>query len=222
MIKNLIFDVGNVLIEYRWHQMLLDYGLTKEEAAIAGPLFFEHETWKELDLGNMPVEDVICLYEQRLPQYAELIRWFLTHLELMPISRPDVWEKVHALKQKGYKIYLLSNYNEDFFRVHTQDADFLKDIDGKVVSYEIHKIRGLGHSFVGSVHLLMALCAAKDESGLLLRSAAVTEKFVHDAAAVLCGVGTAELPLPQGFSREAVTSWTSWSTTCSYSAETDL
>jgi putative hydrolase of the HAD superfamily len=141
MIKNLIFDVGNVLLEYRWHQMLLDYGLTKEEAAVAGPLFFDHETWKELDLGNMPVEDVICLYEKQLPQYAGLIRWFLTHLELMPIPRPDVWEKVHALKEKGYKIYLLSNYNEDFFRVHTQDAAFLKDIDGKVVSYEIHKIK---------------------------------------------------------------------------------
>lgn len=141
MIKNLIFDVGNVLLEYRWNQMLLDYGLSKEEAAIAGPLFFEHETWKELDLGNMPVEDVICLYEQRLPQYAGLIRWFLTHLELMPVARPDVWEKVHALKEKGYKIYLLSNYNEDFFRVHTQGATFLDDIDGKVVSYEIHKIK---------------------------------------------------------------------------------
>ncbi len=141
MIKNLIFDVGNVLIEYRWNQMLLDYGLSKEEAAVAGPLFFEHETWKELDLGNMPVEDVIVLYEKQLPQYAGLIRWFLTHLELMPIPRPDVWEKVHALKEKGYKIYLLSNYNEDFFRVHTQDAAFLQDIDGKVVSYEIHKIK---------------------------------------------------------------------------------
>ena len=141
MIKNLIFDVGNVLIEYRWNQMLLDYGLTKEEAAVAGPLFFEHETWKELDLGNMPVEDVIVLYEKQLPEYAGLIRWFLTHLELMPIPRPDVWEKVHALKEKGYKIYLLSNYNEDFFRVHTEGASFLKDIDGKVVSYEIHKIK---------------------------------------------------------------------------------
>jgi len=141
MIRNLVFDVGNVLIEYRWHQMLLDYGLSKEEAAVAGPLFFEHETWKELDLGNMPVEDVIVLYEKQLPQYAGLIRWFLTHLELMPIPRPDVWEKVHALKEKGYKIYLLSNYNEDFFRVHTQGASFLEDIDGKVVSYEIHKIK---------------------------------------------------------------------------------
>ena len=65
------------------------------------------------------------------------------------------------------------------------------------------RARGLGHSFVGSVHLLMALCGCKDETGMLLRSAAVTEKFVHDAAAVLCGVGDADLPLPQGFTREA-------------------
>ncbi|MBQ2920739.1 MAG: ATP-dependent Clp protease ATP-binding subunit, partial [Oscillospiraceae bacterium] len=65
------------------------------------------------------------------------------------------------------------------------------------------RARGLGHSFVGSVHLLMALCSSADEAGMLLRSASVTEKFVHDAAAVLCGVGTARLPLPQGFSREA-------------------
>ena len=65
------------------------------------------------------------------------------------------------------------------------------------------RARGLGHSFVGSVHLLMALCASSDEAGLLLRATAVTEKFVHDAAAVLCGIGSAGLPLPQGFTREA-------------------
>ena len=65
------------------------------------------------------------------------------------------------------------------------------------------RARGLGHSFVGSVHLLMALCDTSDEAGLLLRGLSVTEQFVHDAAAVLCGVGEADLPLPQGFTPEA-------------------
>ena len=65
------------------------------------------------------------------------------------------------------------------------------------------RARGLGHSFVGSVHLLMALCASKGEVAMVLRSCAVTEQLVHDAAAVLCGVGSAGLPLPQGFSAEA-------------------
>ena len=107
--KNLIFDVGNVLLEYRWNQMLLDYGLSEEEAKVAGPLFFDHPNWKELDLGVLSVEEVICLYEKDLPQYAGLIRWFLTNLDLMPIPRKDVWEKVHALKEKGYKIAVLTN-----------------------------------------------------------------------------------------------------------------
>ncbi len=63
--------------------------------------------------------------------------------------------------------------------------------------------RELGQSFVGSVHLLLALCGAPDEAGLLLRSTGVTASFVHDAAAVLCGVGSRNLPLPQGFTPEA-------------------
>ena len=59
----------------------------------------------------------------------------------MHIPRPDVWERVHALKQKGYRIYLLSNYSKDFFEVHTKGASFMDDIDGKVVSYEIHEMK---------------------------------------------------------------------------------
>jgi FMN phosphatase YigB (HAD superfamily) len=48
---------------------------------------------------------------------------------------------VSLMKEKGYRIYLLSNYSEDFFRVHTKDASFMDELDGKVVSYEIHKIK---------------------------------------------------------------------------------
>ena len=65
------------------------------------------------------------------------------------------------------------------------------------------RARGLGHSYVGSVHLLMALGDAREETGMLLRGAAVTGQFVHAAAAVLCGMGTAQLPLPQGCSPAA-------------------
>ena len=35
--------------------------------------------------------------------------------------------------------------------------------------------RALGHSYVGSVHLLMALCASRGEAGMLLRGVGVTE-----------------------------------------------
>ena len=64
------------------------------------------------------------------------------------------------------------------------------------------RAREMGHSFVGSIHLLMALCDAPGECGMLLRSEGVSASFVHDAAAVLYGMGASGLPLPQGFSLE--------------------
>lgn len=140
-VKNLIFDVGNVLLEYRWYQMLLDFGLTDEEAQAARPLIFENKLWDEFDLGNLTTQEIIDRYCEELPQYEELLRWFFGHLELMQVARPDVWERVHALKEKGYRIYLLSNYSEDFFNIHTKGASFMDDIDGKVVSYEIHAMK---------------------------------------------------------------------------------
>ena len=140
-IENLIFDVGNVLLEYRWYQMLLDFGLTEEEAQTARPLIFDNKLWNEFDLGNLTTQEIIDRYCVELPQYEELLRWFFGHLELMHVARPDIWKRVHDLKEKGYRIYLLSNYSKDFFEVHTKGASFMDDIDGKVVSYEIHEMK---------------------------------------------------------------------------------
>ncbi len=140
-IKNLIFDVGNVLFEYRWYQMLLDFGLTEEEAQEARPLIFENKLWDEFDLGNLTTQEIIDRYCVELPQYEALLRWFFGHLELMHVARPDVWERVHALKEKGYRIYLLSNYSKDFFDAHTKGAAFLDDLDGRLVSYEVHLMK---------------------------------------------------------------------------------
>lgn len=133
MIKNLIFDVGNVLLEYRWNQMLMDYGLTEEECKIAGPIIFDHEIWTHLDMGT-PMKEVIEEYKMALPQYADVIEWFLTHAELMPIRRLDVWAKIRALKEKGYHIYILSNYSREMIDLHTKGAEFWDYADGAVVS----------------------------------------------------------------------------------------
>lgn len=40
MIKNLIFDLGDVLMEYRATEMLMDYGLSREEALCLDDLMF--------------------------------------------------------------------------------------------------------------------------------------------------------------------------------------
>ena len=60
--------------------------------------------------------------------------------------------------------------------------------------------RDFGHGYVGSAHLLIAMSREADMAGRLLQSAGVEPKLTEQIAAVLYGVGTPGLPLPQGFS----------------------
>ncbi len=141
MIKNIVLDVGDVLLEYRWKEMLTDYGLSKEKAEYLGTTLFGDPLWEEFDVALRPREEIIADYLDKYPKYKEEILWFMSHGERMHLPRPEVWETVHALKEKGYGIYILSNYSKELFDIHTKGASFLKDADGMVISYQVHKIK---------------------------------------------------------------------------------
>ena len=143
MIKNLIFDVGGVLFDYRWKEMFMDYGLDEDNAIRVGTQMFNDpdRTWDFFDLGIKSDEEIADIFCKKYPGDEDVIRWFIRHGEYMQVPRPKVWKKVHELKQKGYKIYILSNYPESLFKKHTEYADFMDDIDGLMVSYMIHKAK---------------------------------------------------------------------------------
>ncbi len=70
----------------------------------------------------------------------------------------------------------------------------------KILLMAAHIARDLGHGYVGSAHLLMAMSRQDDPAGRLLQWAGVEPHLTEQMAAVLYGVGTPGLPLPQGFS----------------------
>ena len=65
------------------------------------------------------------------------------------------------------------------------------------------KARLLGHSFVGSVHLLLALLALPGEPQLILRGCGLVPELAIPLAQLLYGSGTPNLPLPQGLTERA-------------------
>ncbi|MCR5526538.1 MAG: HAD family phosphatase [Lachnospiraceae bacterium] len=140
-IRNIVFDIGEVLFSYRWKNMLMDYGLDEKTAERVGDEMFNdpEQIWHIFDLGIKSDEEIIKALSDKHPEDAEAIRWFISHPEYMHVPRPAVWRLVHALKERGYGIFLLSNYPEYFYKVHTEYADFMHDIDGAMVSYMIKK-----------------------------------------------------------------------------------
>ena len=65
------------------------------------------------------------------------------------------------------------------------------------------KARSLGHSYVGSIHILLALLDQPGEVGTLLRLLGMEPMAVGAMAQLLYGAGTPDLPLPQGFTPKA-------------------
>ena len=63
--------------------------------------------------------------------------------------------------------------------------------------------RELGHGFVGSAHLMLSLAREQGTAGYLLRQLGLSAQLAYDFCAVLYGVGSPGLPLPQGFSGHA-------------------
>ena len=63
--------------------------------------------------------------------------------------------------------------------------------------------KSMGHSYVGSVHLLLALGEAPGETGQLLRCLGLESESAQALTILLYGWGDQSLPLPQGFTRAA-------------------
>lgn len=141
MIKNIVFDIGDVLIEYRWRDMLAEYGLEENRINEVGIKMFENPLWKKLDLGEVSLKEAIAEYQRLYPEEAETISWFLNHAERMSVQRPRVWERMKTLKELGYHLYLLSNYSKDLLETHTKNVNFYQHIEGGVISYQIGKLK---------------------------------------------------------------------------------
>ena len=64
------------------------------------------------------------------------------------------------------------------------------------------KARQLGHSYVGSAHLLLAMVDSRGFVGSILRGFGMSGTVTEDMTVLIYGKGTPELPLPQGMTAE--------------------
>ena len=75
-------------------------------------------------------------------------------------------------------------------------------LTAELIQKSAQTARSLGHSYVGPEHVLISLTRMPGQAGQLLRGMGVDPRLTQTMTAVLCGRGTADLPLPQGFTEE--------------------
>ncbi len=139
MYKNIIFDLGGVMVDFDPKSYLVDRICNVAMEDLVYDITFGSDTWKALDAGlidrqsgNQKMMDEARRADCAFEVQAVLDDW----LHILHI-RPRMVELVKRLKQSGYNVYYLSNIPQDvldLLMAHGLDGVF----DGGVTSCEVH------------------------------------------------------------------------------------
>jgi 2-haloacid dehalogenase len=133
-IETIIFDLGNVLVSWDpanlYRKIFTDSQEMDYFLANIGTM-----EWHTLqDGGRSPQEGTEDLVQQH-PQHEEAIRAFYTRWNEMfngPIEGSV--QVLKELKEKGYPVYALSNWNRELYDQTVDDFPFLDWFDGRIIS----------------------------------------------------------------------------------------
>ena len=110
MIRNILFDMGNVLLRFDRQVFLDRLTVTEEEKQLLLQEVFLSSEWVEMDRGTLREETAEPIMCSRLPAHLHEAVHQLTSCWDQPILPMEGMARlVEELKEAGYGIYLLSN-----------------------------------------------------------------------------------------------------------------
>jgi putative hydrolase of the HAD superfamily len=135
MIKNVIFDFGQVLIHFIPSKIVAEYVTDPDDAALLENLLFDRLYWDGLDDGSLDNDAMLNLVYPLLPSRLheaarQIIYGWIYHIPEIE----GMHELVRDLKARGdINLYLLSNIST-YFASHASDYPVLSHFDGCVFS----------------------------------------------------------------------------------------
>jgi putative hydrolase of the HAD superfamily len=136
MIKNIVFDLGNVLISFKPAEYFEKNNYPQAiKATILADIFGSRE-WLMLDNGEISTQEAIEAISSRSSlKKEEIVHIFNLRTDLMFPLDPNV-RILPGLKKRGFKLYYLSNFPSDIFEEVKSGYYFFKHFDGGLISAE--------------------------------------------------------------------------------------
>ena len=144
MIKNVIFDIGNVLGHFCWEEVLkTKMGLSKEAFDAVAAATVKSKWWNEFDRSLVPDDEIMENCIKLNPAYEKEIRDFFGRVGEVVVDYDYSSDWIRELKAAGLKVYILSNYaRTTFYRTREKGAlKFLDIVDGRVISFEVFQLK---------------------------------------------------------------------------------
>ena len=135
MIRNIVFDMGNVIIVFDpEHFMDMERITDPEDRKIILRELFQSTEWAQMDLGVLTEESAAPIILERIPEHlAESVIRLLHHWWEKRECIPGMEELIRTLKDTGYRIYLLSNASVSQ-HLYWPQFSMSRLFDGKLIS----------------------------------------------------------------------------------------
>jgi 2-haloacid dehalogenase len=139
MIKNVIFDYGNVLVDWNPAYLFLPvFNGDEEKCRFFTDNICNREWFTRMDRGE-DMDTCVAELQALRPEYADAValfrdRWFdMCHGDI-----PGMLEIIQDLKQKGYGVFGLTNWPAATFAEARRRFRTIGSIDNYVVSSSVH------------------------------------------------------------------------------------
>ena len=130
MIKNIILDMGGVIFDDSKEN--INRVLKTEDSHIYKKSYGEN--FRKTLIGEMSISDVIDSFKD--DSDYDSIKYILSNLDVsLPLIKEN-YNYICALKNKGYKLYLLSNINKETHEYIKEKIDIDNIFNGGIYSYQ--------------------------------------------------------------------------------------
>ena len=136
MIRNLVFDIGNVLADYHIMEFLAARGFDRETSKRIVKASVMSPWWETFERGEISEEDVMREFVRLDPGIEKELYAAYQNIAGMLTPRDYAVPLVRALRTAGYGVYYLSNYSKKAHDECPETLRFAEYTCGGLLSFE--------------------------------------------------------------------------------------
>jgi len=134
-ITTIVFDIGNVLADFCWEKHFRNICDSEEQFLRLAKATVMDDAWNQFDKGALSEEALLQIFIDNDPEIEGLIRRMFENVSdtIETFDYTQAW--IRELKEKGYRVLILSNFSEKAYRECGEKLSFVGETDGAVISY---------------------------------------------------------------------------------------
>lgn len=138
---NIVFDLGGVVFHWNPDELIASCFSSEGEQKIVKKHFLSHPDWAELDRGTMDKESALRNAEKRSGISYDRLKKILDITPDFLAPKSETIDLIHRIKEKGHKLFILSNMHHDSMNHLDRTYSFLELFDGKVASCRVGLVK---------------------------------------------------------------------------------